>query len=317
MDYFGCLDEAQFNELSTEEQNALLLKKEVFEEINRISLSLNAPTNISSDQGNYTSYLIPSKGAANELYSFVLKSLEMDIESPFLQFYMDFKEECFGLDMQEQKKIALEHFKDISEFRIGNAVKIGHMVENNQGVEHLKSWGKFSQLSNEQNNLKVELALTYLIFQYLFGNKEAFEKSCLADLDLIATILEFESDLKILVSLNDQYHFEEDIYFSNLGILKEKYNIKYKSIFSTFKAYQFAHEKILSFKEHAKAQTESLFVSLKNLKVIVSSDKDFMKFVMTEYAIPMSKIRKHVSRPNYEHELRVQLFEEDWKEYSS
>ncbi|MBC8770438.1 hypothetical protein H4O18_20760 [Arenibacter sp. BSSL-BM3] len=317
MAHFGCLNKAQFNDLSKEEQNALLLKKEVYEKVNRISLSLNSLTNLRSDQGNYTYQLIPSKLAVNELYSFVLKSLEMDIENPYLQFYLDFKEECFGLDKQEQKKIALKHFKDISECHIRNAVEIAHLLENNQGVEHLEYEGKLSQLSNEQNNIKVELAQTDLFLQYLFGNKEAFEKNYLESHDIIGTILDFESDLKILVGLNNQYQFEEDIYFSNLGVLWKKFDTKYKSLFSTFKAYQFVNAKILSFDKNTKAQIESLYVSLKNLKVIASSDNDFIKFIMYEYNIPMSKIRKHVSRPNYEHEERVLLFTKDWREYSS
>lgn len=317
MDYFGCFDEARFNELSTEEQNALLIKKEVYEKVNRISLSFNSLTNLKGDQGSYTDQLKPSKLAVNELYSFVLKSLEMDIENPYLQFYLDFKEECFGLDKPEQKKIALKHFKDISECHIRNAVEIAHVVENIQGVEHLEYEGKLSQLSNEQNNIKVELAQTDLFLQYLFGNKEAFKKDYLEGHDIIETILNFESDLKILISLNNQYQFEEDIYFSNLGILKEKYYTKYKSIFSTFKAYQFTHEKILSFKKHAKAHIGSLYVALGNEKVITSSDIDFMDFLNTEYNIHISIIHKHSSRSNYTHWERVKQFTDDWKEYSS
>lgn len=315
MVYFGCIDEVHFNELSTEEQKELFLMKEVLVEVPTVQLAnKGVPTNNTMD--NSTKKLIISKDLVQEFYSFLLKTLDADIEAPYVDFFHDFEEKTYGSRPKEKRKLAKKNFKKISREYIPTDLLIYQNPQSSKGIKNLELQSILSSLFDQQNLLKYELADTDLLNQFIFGNKEIFEVSILLDQILIDLLIDFESNLKILVSLNDQFNFEKDEYFTNIAILKEKYHSKFYVIFKSFDAYYFAHQQISQIKNLHNVQIEGLYQAMVDADIINKNAPIFQHFVNDEYNLTITKIRSYFGRNNKSHIKRVKEFSSKWSEFS-
>ena len=184
-------------------------------------------------------------------------------------------------------------------------------------VEQLNNASRFELLYYQRRAEKRNLANCIdLVMEFLFGNDTFFNAELVENNKVLNKIIRFETNLKILVSLNDRFHFEDDLYFSAMGILKEKYS-RYEYMFISFDAFVFTHEKINNFNTSKQANIESLHAVLQALELIHAKDTDFLSYVNTEHGMHMKKIRKYPLLKNRTHDNRVRLFKADWLEFSS
>ncbi|MCM4169814.1 hypothetical protein KCTC52924_03592 [Arenibacter antarcticus] len=315
MVYFGCINEKEFNELSSEEQKHHVIKKGVLEELTIDPLAKNSiPTNIEKDE--FIKELRISKHLINEFYAYVLKALNPDIENASLDFYFGFDKKIYGLDSKEKKMLALKAFKDIAKDYLSNEIQVFQHEKSSRGIKHVIPQSILSRLFDQQTLFKEELAGTDLINQYIFGNMEAFNASNIYDQELIDSVEKFESNLKILVSLNDQYDFEKDEYFTRTAILKEKFLSKFDILFKSFEAYCFADQKILQIKDLHNVRIEGLYQAMLDAELIEPNALKFKDFVNNEYYFSITKIRSYYRQTNKSHEERVNTYSSEWSKLS-
>ena len=122
-------------------------------------------------------------------------------------------------------------------------------------------------------------------------------------------MIEFESTLKILVSLNDQFKFEDDYQFSDLGLLKEVF-IRYKDMIERFDVFVYTHKLIKTFESLKSAKCTSLFYALEELKLILNNKSRFVEYLQKEHDSSQTSIKSLTSGMKAHHDDRVQEFKE-------
>jgi hypothetical protein len=125
-------------------------------------------------------------------------------------------------------------------------------------------------------------------------------------------MLNFESQLKVLISLNDRYQFIDDIVFSKIGQLKDRYK-RYQNLFVSFEAYYFTYNFIEELTEQKPSNIDSLHQALLELNLIASKKESFIIYVNEEHAIPITKIRHYQRDINRTHDFRLQKIKENLK----
>tara|TARA_R110000764_G_scaffold53917_7_gene117474 strand:- start:5578 stop:6528 length:951 start_codon:yes stop_codon:yes gene_type:complete len=313
MQYFGIINKEDFSDLDKDLQYEILSKKGIFENVHSIALSNELKPIIGTNE-NMVSRVI--KEVELELYEYTLRINKGLINSVFTDYFFNFNEYISGMKKRKARKIALDNFKTLTDLIVTDNIKIGHVHTNRYGIQHQKNAGKFETLHGQQNALKEQLAESELLIEYLYGNESFFTKEPANHNELISQIMDFESILKILVSLNDQFHFEDDYIFSGLGILKSKYNSIYLPLFKNFAAFRFTYETISDFNKYQNAQVEALYTAILDLELIKKNKSDFMYFVNSEFNFSITKIRSYEEGKNYTHEERVSDFKADWIKFS-
>ena len=320
MHYFNCINRKEFKGLSENQQKELLVKKKLFQFYYQVPLQLDlkkGKQRLQKKLSETEKHLKPTSKLRQEFYDFILLHYQHNIKTPFYLFFADFNEEIYGLSRKKQKNKALGYFNSYYQ-KIKNDSLTSHIrLLSPTGIEHIKNESRFKTLFHQREAAKENLADRELIMEFLFGNSGFFTAELIKENKVLQKSIEFEAVLKILISLNDRYHFEPDFYFSEAGVLREKYQNSYNKLFVSFDAFLFTQEKIHTFEAHKQAHIESLYVALKELELVRGKDTAFISYVNSEHEMKMTKIRKYEAHQNRIHEDRVRIFKEDWHQFSA
>lgn len=316
-DYFGILKDKKLDTLSVKELAGVLLEKKLFYISNTLNGEIVEGKMRFDMRGPLTKTLLPEVDLVNSLYDYLKQILRVEIDAPFLKYFSEFDENSFGLEPLDKKKIAIKDFKVFYGKVKGLEGDLIERRKSENGIEHVTVMNRFLFLKGRQNAIKGEVASTEkeYVFEYLNGNENYFEKDPLIKMGEIKEIVEFESSLKILTALNDQFKFEEDLQFNNLGLLKDLFP-KYHHVFRSFDVFVYTHKKIQSFTSKKPSNIDSLYIALSDLKCIKHHKTDFLKYVNQEHQMKLTKINSYAKETNLKHKERLQGFIDELKKYS-
>ncbi len=311
MKYFGHLKGITITQENERDIATLLVKDGLFI-ANHIGQNSGFKDGILEFTINPTKIVVdPVEELVDEFYEFIMNIYKYDIATAKLSFFKMFNDAIFGLDFNQQKTIALQHFKEIYDDIYLDAMTLFNEQRSENGIVHSYNYSKLQMLSYQYNSFKFNTISKINLNQYLQGNTDYFKKENFYEKFDLAEDVYFETQLQIVVELNDRFKFEEDLYFTQIRFDKKKFK-QYEHIFKTLKSYQFTNDKIRSFTEDYKAHIESLYEVLISNELINNHKKNFMIFLKQEYNLDITKIINYKDKVNYIHEERVTLFKSEW-----
>ena len=313
--YFGILNSDEINQLSIEEQLDFMLENELFYISNSYSIDIReTQTNIKIDNPKID--LKPTQEVVNAFYDYLKEQLSRNINQQFLKFFSDFNDRIYGLSNKEQQKIALKLFNKLyKKIKVLDTNFVKKEKDDN-GLEQVKNMNRFHFLKGRQNGQKQQLSTTENILQFLNGKANYFNTEEFKNDSNTKQFVNFEATLKILVSLNGQYYFEEDMQFTVLGQLKNLYQ-KYKGLFKMFEVFTYTHKKIKGFGENKIRHITSLYGALIELKLIDSNDTEFLSYLNLEHQMELTKLKHYEPAQNKLHDERKLAFKIELQEYSN
>lgn len=312
MKYFGTFDPKTL-ELSDIEIENLMLDNGLLEK-KLIGTATSIENNILKFTVSNTIHIKPSKELVEEYYKFIIDLFRSEIQGIKLPFFKIFNDEIYGLDSREQKKIALDYFKEIYNNIYKDVITIYNEKISNDGIVHTHNFNKLKMLHYQLEAYKINLSDTRSSLCYLIGDRKTYIESNFIENEVVSEVLEFEAWKQIIVELNSRYGFEDDYYFNNK--FKDDINfLKYKKIFKTLESYQFTNTKIKSFKDDEKAKSVSLYQALIDLDIITENKEEFKRFMEAEYGFFPSEIVTYVKNINRTHDKRVAQFKDDWEKF--
>ena len=316
-DYFGILKDKKLDTLSVKELADVLIEKKIFYISNTIKGEIVEGKMRFDMRGPLTGNLSSEVALVDSLYNYLKQVFRVEIDSPFLKYFSEFEENSFGLETLDKKKIAIKDFKVFYSKVKGLEGDLLERKKSENGIEHVTIINRFLFLKGRQNAIKGEVASTKkeYIFEYLNGNENYFKKDTLLKMEEMKEIVEFESNLKILTALNDQFKFEEDLQFNNLSLLKDRFQ-KYQHVFRSFDVFVYTHKKIKSFTSKKPSNIDSLYAALSDLQFIKHHKTNFINYINQEHQIKLTKINSYAKATNLKHEERLQCFIAELKKYS-
>lgn len=249
----------------------------------------------------------PSDDTIEEFHEFIVTKYDHLISIGFVSFFRDFNNSVFGLDIKEQRRFALKRFNEIYKKVDVPQIEIIERKKEFGIIDHIENSNRFVKLLQISSAKIIELCPLPIAMEYFYGNEVFFNSEVFKNLDSFKEIISFETDLKILVNLNESYRFEDDFYFGEYGALQMLY-MKYSHIFSSFYAFAWAHKTIPNFKEIIPAQIDSLYEALKRLNLVIKPKSNFEKYIREEHHIKTSKVRHIDVEINLDHASRVKGF---------
>lgn len=262
--------------------------------------------------------LKPTQEVINAFYDYLITAFDRNINQQFLLFFSDFNDKIYGLGNKEQQKVALKHFNKLySKIKVLESSFVKKEKDDN-GIELVKNMNRFDFLKGRENAQKQQIATTESVLQFLNGNETYFRSKQFENIPNTIQFIAFEANLKILISLNGQYKFEDDFHFTDLAKLKNLYN-KYKELFITFEVFLYTHKKIESFTEAKIAYITSLIDALTEMKLIQNSKKNttFLNYINLEHQLDIRKFKYYEPEQNKQHDQRVQQYKLEIQAYST
>lgn len=309
--YFGSLDINKFNALQKEAQTQYLISKKLFEIIPSYPID-GLDSKLALKGITKSQKLKPNKDVLREYYDFVIRQFEFEIMNKFVNFFNEFNDKIYGLEKLEQKKIGLQYFNELYDQVDVKNVRLLRKEISDTGVVQFKNINRFENLKYRQDGIKQNIATLDNVIEFLIGNKEFFNNELLENNTYFNKAINFEYILRVLVSLNDRHHFEEDLFFSDLGILKAIFE-NYTHIFYAFEVFVFVHKKI---KDLKPSEIESLYEALLQLDLIGGKTSYFINYLNKEHGLKTTKIRRYGSKINREHDFRVKNYKRELQKLS-
>lgn len=310
-------------------QMEIQLKKDLYKIINiggENKIDLN---NFLIDDG-INIYLEPTQNLLDDFYDTIINHFRLIILDNKFSFYEIFNEEIFGLDFNEQKRIALKRYKSSYKNIFYDGItylSVDDYEDDNFKIDYLKIDNKLKMVYVNKLKYQNKLLKIDSIFKYLTGDESLFRESFYKkNCKVLDEIINYEVQKEIMVELNTKYKFEEDFYFSNT--LDDKRNfLDYNKIFNSFKAFKFTNVNIQNFGSDKKAQVESLYEFLRVNNLINKGKIEFLRFLEIEHGIVITKIISYINydnrkdfpnggkKPNDAHIKRVQILDEKWTRF--
>jgi hypothetical protein len=311
--YWSCIKkDTDFYTLSKEKQIAILVTSGVY-----ISNKVASSTKLDIMDG--VMYLpdiriekLPSEDFKDEFYEYLLEIYKKDIDKYFYLFFIDFNDRIFGMEHISQKNLALEIFRDIYDKVDMKNINFPKVEISKNGIENVKEFNRFKKLKGIRSGFSSNLATFESLLAYLGGKEAYFTSDTFKKDETVLAMLDFESQLKVLISLNDRYQFIDDLVFSKIGKLKARYK-RYQNLFVSFEAFYFTHNFIEELTEHKPSNIDSLHQALLELNLIVSTKESFIIYVNEEHAIPITKVRHYERDVNRTHDFRLRKIKENLK----
>ncbi|EGV43463.1 hypothetical protein BZARG_1297 [Bizionia argentinensis JUB59] len=315
MKYFGILQREKFEKESIATQDEILVLNDFYEDVLHTG-------NISASEAFHKGVKVPLKSIVqpnrnliDEFYKLLLNRYEHFIDNNFVGFFNEFNDEIYGLTTVEQKRVALKYFNILyKDLKVEGFNKIERNISV-LGIENIGNENRLEYLSNRRKAYKKNAAIRSFIFEHLYGNLEFFSNELVNDNDIINEFICFESQLKILISLNDRFSFETDTYFSKAAKSKEVF-YKYKNIFISIDSFITIHMTIDNLSENVPSSINCLYHVIDKLKLIKGSKSDFMIYLRNEHRIIITNIPKIELIVGSPTEQRVDGYLEEFKGFA-
>jgi len=308
--YFGILNNEKVTNLEVEELLDFYITNELFYVSHTYSIDKIGIENPKID-------LKPRKEVINAFYDYLTAILDRNINQQFLQFFSEFNDKIYGLGNKEQQKIALKQFNKLyKKIKVLEASFVKREKDDN-GIEQVQNMNRFDFLKGRQIAEKQQVATKENILEFLNGNETYFKSEQFHNTPNTKQFVAFEANLKILISLNGQYKFEEDFHFTDLAKMKNLYNT-YKDTFTNFEVFQYTYNKIQSFTETKIAHITSLYEALMEMNFIKNNNNNtFLNYVNLEHQMELTKLKVYEPKQNKQHDQRVKIYKLELQEYST
>ena len=212
MDYFGYVQQKEFELLSEEAQTDFLLSEGIYTTVNTFTLTQSGMVRIGPH--DLTERHVLSKIVEAQLYKFVVDRYSEFISQEFYTFQIEFNEKKYGLKTSKQKNIALRYYKRYYNqvaTKVINVITQRNLENGGVAVERIP---KLEFLRGQQNAMLSNLGKTDLLQQFLFGNEGYFVAGRINEFKILDDIIDFEVALSVMLSLNGQFQFEKDGFFA-------------------------------------------------------------------------------------------------------
>jgi len=312
--YLGSINKAEFAELPYEEQVELLISQGACEEFNSCVATINK-NELFVDLSGGKNVLKPSEKLINDFSKFILREYEHEITVAYVSYFNQFEDDLYGLSIGDQKKEGLVRFNEIYKTVDFSQINFIKRDEKIGLVENIKKIGRLEKLNYIRRAKMSNLCELPMAVEYLFGNRAYFASTTFKYLDAFKEVIDFESNLKILVNLNERFQFEDDFIFGERAVLKEKFEAN-RHIFNSFDVFEYSYNKIESFETAHPTNIGSLYHVLKDLDLIIGKKSFFIKYVAHVHNIDLSSIKYFEVGKNKEHDFRVKNIKKELLKYS-
>ena len=148
----------------------------------------------------------------------------------------------------------------------------------------------------------------HIYLPYLYGDLKLYKLTDYQNSDKFQELLSFQIKLEILLELNNEFNFEEDIYFNNIFYYRLLV-IGYSNIFKDTEPLVFCLQKLF-YNENIKiTEIESMY-SFLNGRFFIGKKTDFINIINENFKTNFTKIRDYDT--NLNHNLRVENIEIEW-----
>ncbi|MFL0354781.1 hypothetical protein [Xanthomarina sp. GH4-25] len=316
MKYFGTLDRDKFENEPTEKQDDILVLLNYFKvgkETGDISIRDAYYDHV---KVSLKTIIRPTKLLVYDFYDFLILRYKDYIDEQFLSFFLQFNEEVYGKSKKNHKKRALYYFNEIyKEFSVDGIKKFKRKVSV-RGIVNIEAENKMHFLYKRREALKYEIANRSFLLEYLYGNLNYFDSLLMNENKVLNEFIAFEFQLKKLISLNDKFGFESDLYFSKMGVLKETFE-NFKHIFPRLEIFLKVHSTIDNLDHLIPAHIDSLYPVLVKLNLIKDSKKEFMSYLLKVHEIKKHNIPIIDEMIQLEHAKRMQTYTSEFKELAT
>lgn len=314
MKYFGILKEKDLTGFSIVEIENYLLEIEAYENNftdETIQKMFIRDFELEFDEID-TTYR-PTLSLINEFIEFLFEKYQLTI---FLdKYFIDFNNEIYGLELIEQKKIALNEFNNWYDKLNIETPDIINKSKSVNGIEKTLSEGKLYKVYLDLLKLKSQITITENILPFLIGDSDFYDYDFLKK-ESITETLNFNSISKILSQLNDRFCFEKDKYFT--GYFSDSFIYEeYKNIFNSVEICHFTNQYLRSIEDLLPSHIYALYEFLNEHNMIKKSETKFIEFVFKEYKLRLSKIHNYNNKKeNLKHNDKKEYIENLWKSFS-
>lgn len=196
--------------MSEKDKAALFVSKGLYSNSQVLGISFN--TSIEFDEpSNYKTVQEPFKELTTSYYKFITHTYRKWITDRFMGFFFEFNKEVMIMEPKKAKRIAREHYISIAESMEGPKLDMLYMTKSAFGTDRVKNATIMELFSIRQGALSIRAIQEHPdgLDQFLMGNSEYFNDDLISKAPILEEILRFEVDFKILLTLNEDYRFEE------------------------------------------------------------------------------------------------------------
>jgi len=202
----------EFLLFSKKEKEAYLLEHGFYESVEErnVKLQSNLITlqdiiNAFKNKGNVV--LKPKQELKEELYWFLLTYFNDAIQGAFVKFCLALDKECIAISKKKKRKKALIHYREIKEQFLIKGIDLIAYDEKGYPINH----NIFKLIKGSRVALMDEVSkYDDLLFAYLTGSMKLISPKLINEWKEYSHIVNFESNLKIILFLNTTYDFEQD-----------------------------------------------------------------------------------------------------------
>ena len=312
--YLGIINKEEFLKWETKAQIDFLVAKKLYQLDDKVPVSFNE-NKMFGDLGKKKLILNINPEVIEEFYQYILKKYDHLISNGFVSFFRDFNNSVYGKEKEDQRAISLENFNEI--FKQVNPTQYD-ILKRKKGVglvEQVENMNRFEKLYHTRHVTMINLCPMPIAMATFYGEEAFFDSATFTNLDFFKDMIDFEIALKILVNINDQYHFEDDLYFGEKRELKKMFE-KYQYIFDSLDVFIFTHKKIQSFRDKIPAQITSLYDALEQMKLIYKKKTAFITYVNAEYGKGITSMKFYEKGRSMERDKRVESFTQELSKYA-
>lgn len=242
-------------------------------------------------------------------YNIIWEIFKFRVKDKKTNFFYHFMKITYGLNHEEKKKLALSEFNKIFESIIFEKVEKPFETSTSEKVVTYTPTPLYQLFKKRQSIIN---SFDYHVFlPYLFGELELYQLKKYQNSDGFTELLNFQSDLEILLELNDKFNFETDVYFNNFFYFK-LYSITQLHCIKEIEPLAFCLCKLFEYDEIKATDVESMY-SFLVYNSFIGKKIDFLNIVNSIFKTDFKKIRDYET--NLNHDSRVKKIKEEWKEF--
>ncbi|KAA2217174.1 hypothetical protein [Maribacter flavus] len=220
MKFFGKLKHIDLISLDEEEKIKLYTKRRLFAKRHVYSVSLKIKANKSNN--NFKVVLEPKRNLFLDYYGFLKDNYIRSIKDECMLYLHPFNEITFGMEKMDVKRVARQYYLHIAGTIKEKSIKWVRFDPTAKGTKRIVNSTPLEDCYDKRTTLAMRAIQEHRegMEHFLMSKKEYFNSKLIDTVPIINELIKFEGGLQSILALNEDFSFEEDVYF-NVNMAKE------------------------------------------------------------------------------------------------